>query len=312
MAEPFRITEPGFYPDISSADYFADPCPQPSLTQSVAKILLERSPLHAWHAHPRLNPDYQPDNDTKFDVGNIAHKLMLGRGKDIVVLEFDDWRTKAAKDQRDLAAAGGKLAVLGKHYSKATRMVKAAREQIANIGGYDMLFDPAHGYGEQVIAWREDTMWCRQMIDWLNADYSIFADYKTTQMCAAADVLGRQMASAGWPIQAAMADRGLNVLDPDGKDNRIYLFVVQEDTPPYALNVVEISKDVMMLGAKRLDIAVRMWRKAFADNRWPGYPPRIVTPEMPSWAEQQWLDREIVDAAQQRVPARHADNLMAG
>jgi hypothetical protein len=86
----------------------------------VAKILLDRSPLHAWHAHPRLNPDYRHDDDTKFDVGNIAHKLMLGRGKDIVVLEFDDWRTKAAKDAREAAAAAGKLAVLGKHFARPT------------------------------------------------------------------------------------------------------------------------------------------------------------------------------------------------
>jgi hypothetical protein len=107
------------------------PCPAPSLTQSVAKILLEKSPLHAWHAHPRLNPDYQHDDATKFDIGNIAHKMLLGRGKEIVVLEdFDDWRTKAAKEAREEAAAAGKLAVLGKHAARADRMVNAAREQL--------------------------------------------------------------------------------------------------------------------------------------------------------------------------------------
>jgi hypothetical protein len=79
--------KPGIYTDMTAADYHADPCPNPSLTQSVAKVLLQRSPLHAWHAHPRLNPDYQHDDATKFDIGNIAHKMLLGRGKEIVVLE---------------------------------------------------------------------------------------------------------------------------------------------------------------------------------------------------------------------------------
>lgn len=313
MSEPFRIASPGVYRDIAAQDYYRDPCPSPSLTQSVAKILLERSPLHAWHAHPRLNPDYQHDDDRKFDVGNIAHSLLIGRGKDIVVLEFDDWRTKAAKDARDLAEKGGKLAVLGKHYSKAARMVKAAREQLELRPGLQSLFKPDFGDGEVMLAWREESIWCRQLVDWLSCDLITFADYKTTQECAAAGALGRKMVNDGWPIQAAMAARGLNKLSSPSSQRR-YLFVVQEDDPPYALNVVELSADIMMLGAKRLDIAFGMWARAFTDDRWPSYPIDIVKPEMPGWAEQQWLDREIAEAARERVPQnnRHADNVLAG
>src|SRR5215472_13975214 len=74
------ISAPGFYPDINAETYFSDPIIRPSLTQSLCKILLERSPLHAWYAHPRLNPDYAPDDDTKFDIGNLAHTLLLGKG----------------------------------------------------------------------------------------------------------------------------------------------------------------------------------------------------------------------------------------
>src|SRR4051812_33404504 len=160
------ITTAGIYTDISAADYHADPCPTASLTQSIAKVLLAKSPLHAWHAHPRLNPDYQHDDATKFDVGNIAHKMLLGRGKEIVVIEgFDDWRTKAAKDQREEAAAAGKLAVLGKHAARADRMAIAAREQL-ELRGVGDLFG-ATGNSEVVIAWQEGKIWLRQMIDWL-------------------------------------------------------------------------------------------------------------------------------------------------
>src|SRR5262245_44641936 len=118
---PMKIEKPGIYFDFPTAAYFADPCPAPSLTQSIAKILLERSPLHAWHAHPRLNPDYKPDDDTKFDIGNVAHKLMIGRGKDIEQLpeKYEDWRTKDAKQWREAAASQGKLAVLGHQYQRA-------------------------------------------------------------------------------------------------------------------------------------------------------------------------------------------------
>ena len=100
--------KPGIYREFPVADYYADPAPTPSLTQSLAKIIIERSPLHAWHAHPRLNPDFERDDPTKYDVGNIAHALMLGRGKDLVVLEtFDDWRTNDAKKRRARSPRGG-------------------------------------------------------------------------------------------------------------------------------------------------------------------------------------------------------------
>ena len=305
-----KITEPGIYPGVASSDYFADPCIEPSLTQSVAKILLDQSPLHAWHAHPRLNPDYQHDDDKKFDIGNIAHALLIGRGKDIVVLEFDDWRTKAAKEARDTAASAGKLGVLGKHYSKAERMVKAAREQL-ELRGLGNLF--REGNGEVVTAWQEGDIWLRQMIDWLTPDRLIFADYKTTDMSVAPHNLGRQMATASWHIQAAMGDRGLAALSRAEKHRR-FLFVVQETDAPYCLNVVEIGRDPLVLGHKMLDNAVETWRRCMKADRWPGYPAEIISPEFPGWAEQQWLAREIHEAAQDRIPqhGRHADNLLAG
>ncbi len=35
-----------------------DPAPAPSLSSTLARLLLRRSPAHAWHASPRLNPDW--------------------------------------------------------------------------------------------------------------------------------------------------------------------------------------------------------------------------------------------------------------
>ena len=104
------ITAPGIYTDFPVDQYRADPCPQPSLTQSIAKVILDHSPLHAWHAHPRLNPRFVQDEEKKFDIGNTAHALLIGRGKSIAVIDADDWRTKAAKEAREAAAfAKGKI-----------------------------------------------------------------------------------------------------------------------------------------------------------------------------------------------------------
>lgn len=298
------ITKPGIFYDMPTSEYFADPCPQPSFSQSLGKILLEKSPLHAWHAHPRLNPDYHADEDKKFDGANIAHKMLIGRGKDIVTLEFNDWRTKAAQEAREAAAAAGQIAVLGKHYALADRMVKAAREQL-EFRGLDILF--RDGQGEVVIAWQEKPsgIWCRQMIDWLTGNGKIFADYKTTGESAAPHALAVKMATDGWDIQAAMAERGLNILD--GATPRRFLFVVQETERPYCLSIVEMSESVLTMGRKKLAAAMHLWQRCVSVDRWPGYPSEIVVPEYPGWAESKWLDREQVE-----FPNIPSDLIMAG
>ncbi len=148
------ITEPTMAFDFPGADYFADPTPTPSLTQSIAKILLERAPAHARLAHPRLNPDWQPDEPTKYDIGNIAHTLLLGRGKDLVVIEGDDWvKDKKAKGKaRAAAQADGKLGVLSRDLAIGAAMAAAAREQLAERG-YGQDWD--EGHAEVMIAWAE-------------------------------------------------------------------------------------------------------------------------------------------------------------
>jgi PDDEXK-like domain of unknown function (DUF3799) len=297
-----KIDKPGMYPNMSELDYRSDPCPAPSLTQSLAKIILAKSPLHAWHASPALNPDYRHDDDRKFDIGNIAHRLLLGRGKDIIVLEFENWMTKAAKEAREVAASAGKLAVLSKHYSKAEAMVRAAHEQLQNRGLGD-LFEDGHGLSEVVTAWQENGIWMRQMIDRVTTDLRTFADFKSTELSAAPHQLSRMMTNAGWPIQAAMGERGLDVLDEKTQGRRRYLFVVQEVEKPYALTVAEIGEAALTMGRKQLDMAVSMWRHCIETNRWPGYPEEVAHPEYPGWFETQWLDREIThDEHRKREP----------
>ena len=53
-ADPTPPTErkAQFRLDLSPADYFAEPCPEPALTSSGIGTLIGRSPLHFWHEHP--------------------------------------------------------------------------------------------------------------------------------------------------------------------------------------------------------------------------------------------------------------------
>jgi hypothetical protein len=291
------IDKPGIFRDMSPADYFADPCPQPSLTQSIAKVLIDRSPAHARLEHPRLNPERRDDGgdySKALAIGNAAHKLILGRGKQVHVIDAPDFRTGSAKSARDAAALAGFTPILQKHHSASEDLAIAVRRQL-NEFGLVRAFREGCGNGEVVIAWQEDGVWFRSMIDWVDNSSPTCFDLKTSGRSAAPHAVPQTMAEAGWPIQAAFQERGLDVLDPDNAGRRRFLFVMVENEPPYAVSVHELTKAVMMIGRKQLAYAVRTWRDCIESGDWPAYPPLINMPEYPGWREHQWLAREIAE-----------------
>ena len=294
--DAFRLSEPGIYTGIDAAAYHADPAPEPSLTQSIAKILLERSPRHAQVAHPRLNPDYEPDDDAKYDIGNIAHCLLLGRGKAFDVVDYSDWRTKAAQETRKLAAAAGKIAVLEKDHTRASAMAMAALHQLIERG-FEFDWAPGAADAEAVVAWSENDIWLRCMIDWLSADRRKVWDLKTTSASAAPHQIAGKMENDGWTIQAAMHERGLNAVHPESAGRREHLFICQETQPPFALTIVRLPESALQLGRRRLNVAIGLWSDCIRRNEWPAYPSAVVVPHVPEWSESRWLNREIEEFA---------------
>lgn len=304
------ITKPGIYPDMPSADYFADPTPEPSLTQSIAKVLIERSPLHAKCEHPRLRDPVAPDDEPAEKyvkaqaIGNAAHLMMIRRGKELAIADFDSWRTKEAKAFREEAEAAGKTPILVSHFETATKMVNVARRQLIECD-CPIAFADGEGQGEVCIAWQEGETWFRSLIDWMPQYMDVFYDYKTTAMSVAPHGINRLMVDAGWDVQAAMHERGLAILDPGigaKPTKRRYRFVAQEQDPPFALIVCELPDDVIAMGARKLEYAVRLWRMCMRAGIWPAYPPEIYRPEYPAYADSAWLNREIHEAARERAP----------
>lgn len=300
------ISAPGIYRDMDSASYFADPAPEPSLSQSIAKVLLDHSPLHAKLEHPRLRPaaieDDEPDAEKYVKaqaIGNAAHKILLGRGKEIDVLEYDNFRSKEAKLARDLAEKAGRVVILEKHMTNAEQMVAAALSQIdrheANLTFKD-------GSGEVAIICEQAGVWLRSLVDWLGHDLRRCDDYKSGGVSVAPHVIGLRMVDQGWDIQAAMQERILDVLDPKGAGRRKHRFIAQENTPPYALTICEMSESVMTMGRKKLAAAIGLWKVCSKLNRWPGYTTRIITPEYPGFKESQWLGRELSGEFEQPDP----------
>lgn len=309
-----KITVPGIYRGVASADYFADPCIEPSLSQSLAKIIIERSPLHGKFEHPRLTPLHPEDEDhERYDkakaIGNAAHKIILGRGKDLEIIQSSDFRNKAAKEARDAAYAAGKEPVLEKHLATATDMVAAALSQLEKHEASDAF---QNGAGEVVLVWQEDGIWFRQMVDWLHDDLLTVDDMKTTGLSVAPHTLGMMMVNAGWDVQAAMAERGLAILDPTNAGRRRFRFIAQENDAPYALTVAQMGEAALTMGRKKLEVAAGIWRVCIETGHWPGYTRHTVIPEYPGFRENQWLEREVNEFSEPIKRGPMLKSLMGG
>lgn len=295
--------KPGIYRDFDVTAYHADPCPEPSFSQSIGKILIDYSPLHAKVAHPRLTTRELADAEEKYvkaqAIGDAAHALMIGRGKDLAVGAFDSWRTKEAQLFRTKAIEQGKTPILDEHFNQAHALLRAATVQLEAHEEKDCF---KHGTGEVALIWQEGKIWFRCLVDWLHADLVTADDFKTTAMSVAPHALGMLASNAGWEIQAAMIERGLNALDTGKPKRRKIRFIAQEQDPPNALSVMVMTDPWMIMGRKKLEHAIGIWSNCITRKQWPGYPPYAVTPEYPGWKESQWLNREIHEAAEDRKP----------
>lgn len=283
--------KPGVY-DLAAAAYHADPAEQPSLSSSIAKLLVNASPRHAFTAHPRLNPDFEQGGDAKFDLGTVFHAVFL-EGRDVVEpLAFPDWRTNDAKALRAEARAAGKIPLLVEQWQEVQEMVAAVREQVPHLDVDPPMF--TDGKPEQTVVWDEDGVTCRALVDWLRDDYSAVHDVKTTGVSANPESWKRTLYSIGADIQVAMNKRGVKAvtgIDPD------FVFLVCETEPPYLVKPVRLAASALAVAEDKVGWALRMWKTCLASGEWPGYGPEVFEVEVPAWEEARWLEKTWVEAA---------------
>lgn len=288
------INAPGIY-DIPAAEYHADPVATPSLSNSIAKILATQTPLHAKMAHPRLNPDFEREHPTKFDLGNAAHEFLLKGLSRIGVVKADDWKTKDARALREQFIAEGKTVLLSREMDAVERMVDAIREAIKEHGDSSDAF--VGGTSEQTIVWPEQVgdqrIWCRSMIDWLPPsdpaarEIKVY-DLKTTTN-ASPQEWRRRAFDLNFDMQAAFYSRGLQELL--GREVE-FRFVVVEVEPPHAVSVVALDQVGLDLGARKVERAMYQWAKCIATGHWPGYAPFTQFISPPPWEIAAVEDRE--------------------
>lgn len=281
---------PGIY-DIKDAEYHSDCCPEPSLSASLAIVLCNDSPAHAMIRHPRLTDTPIDDESTAMDIGTVAHALMLQGLSIAEVLDFPDWRTKEAKQRRDAIREAGGIPILAKNWKHVEAMVRAAHQQLERHMDASDAF--TGGKAEQALIWQDSGVWCRSKLDWLRDDRRFVDDYKTTGNSANPEIISKTLFGAGWDVQAAFYLRGLKAIEPNA--DPVFRFVVQEVNPPYALSVIALGPDALMIGEKKVQFAIDTFRECLQSGDWPGYPRRTCYATLPAWQESRWLQKEMTE-----------------
>lgn len=296
------ISKPGIY-DIPAEVYHADPCPTPSLSSSIAKVLSERTPWHAWNEHPRLNPDYQPEYSRAMEFGSVAHAVMLRDTRELRIIKAQNYNSQAAQVARDMARKSGLVPVLEPHFERAVRMVEMGRAQIAasedNRGAF------TNGKPERTLIWKERVgkgkfIWCRVRLDWLPDDYqtnagTIFPDYKSTERSAAPEDWGHSFQSLGNEIQDAFYRRAIKAVLGVHYEPR-FLFYVQEQHPPFALCVYGADPALKHEADAEVERAIQLWGECIHSGEWPGYPKHTVWISPKPWIETRRQQRLAYEA----------------
>lgn len=284
--------------DVSEEQYFADPCQTPSLSQSIAKVLVTQSPLHAWTYHPKLgaleNPDIDVERQSKQkDDGHIVHRMLLGKGADVEIVHgFDNWKKKAAQTLRDEIKEAGRLPVLAHHYEDLEAASETIKGNLMTQFGID-LNEPG-GESEIALEWSEDgangPVLCRGRMDRIQFNRGLIYDVKTIYS-AHPEVCGKQAVELGRDIQNAAYTSAVSKLRPDLAGRVEMLFLHVEIEPPYAIYPGPLDGELRELGRQRWERAIYVWEECLRTGRWPAYTNRITPIRAPGWAVTRWMEK---------------------
>lgn len=309
---PAIIQAPGLF-RLPPQAYHADPCPRPSLSAGVAKILIDKTPMHARRVHPRLNKAFDPvqsqENTRSTAFGACCHELMLGihDGEEslIDVIRADNYTegadgiAKANREARDASIAEGRVPVLKPDYERALECVEAARAQIDIVADWP-------GESEITAIAEIGDVWCRCLSDRLADDHRTIIDPKFGAFSGNASAWNKHAINMGYDIVQGHYRTVLAEIEGVDVSKIDYLFLAVEDKPPYAAQLIRLPVEHRDSGLEKAAYARGLFGECLKHNRWPGHGTHVHEGEAVGWDVQRWeirkLDQQIATYVDAHAP----------
>ena len=236
-----------------------------------------------------------PDEEKSpaFVFGSACHKKVLEPktfGDEYAVAPNVDKRTKEGKETwaQFVQENEGKDIVSTDDYNTMCEMADA----IKRCPLADKLIN-GKGETEKAFFWVDpetgEKCKCKadRIVTWKRRTYIV--DYKTT---AAADTFrfNSSVWKYGYQFQAAMYAEGWKIANKKKKLPG-FLFVAQEKKPPYSVNVIEVSEEVMNAGLAKFHELMEKYHNCKVLDVWPGYVGDVPNDAfVPGWMEREMED----------------------
>jgi len=260
----------GIVHGMSDAEYHS----KPELSSTEARLLLQSPAKYRWR---KDNPPLV-DDSPKFDIGKAVHAKVLGQGAEVVVVEADDWRSKAARDARQEARDAGKAPLLTREFEAVNAMAEAvlsnatARALLSQAGDTEVsLFTDVDGVPTRSrFAFLPEQSGAR----------TVAVDLKTT-VDASKKAFEASVARYEYPVQRAWYLDDWRVLT--GETNAEMVFCAVEKEPPYLVATYQVPTVWAEKGHVMAQRARELWAECTASGVWPGYPEQIQLLDEPVW-----------------------------
>ena len=272
----------GIYSSIADTVYHADPT---SLSSSGARTLSNQTAeqfFHDQHQPPKPKPQY--------DFGHAAHKMVLGEGGQIAVL---DPAKHGLKEDGKPSLKPSATAMWKKEEAKARELgksviTKAQMESAQRMAGRVFEHELAakllrRGSAEMSGYWHDDETSARLRFrpDWITDGLArtICVDYKSA-VSADPRHFERAVFDYGYHQQQAWYEDGLAEI---GITDAGFVFIVQQKTPPFSVSVCQIKPEHVDLGRQLNRKAIRLFAECQSSGVWPGFAPIIHEVSLTNW-----------------------------
>ena len=201
--------------------------------------------------------------------GSLVHKLLLepeAFDEDFAIMPDVDRRTKAGKEAfaSFLSGAEEKTIITLDDYKKASEMAQKAKET-------PFVNKLLNGEHEKAFYWNDDLTneLCKIRLDCISeiSGKKIIVDYKTTAN-ASTDSFMRSAINYGYDFQAAMYCEGY---EKSTGEKPLFVFIVQEKEPPYAVNILQADEYFLKRGYDIFRELVGIYHDCKESGNWYGY-----------------------------------------
>lgn len=298
------IEKPGIYAGVPMHVYHgADLTPEPSISSSGLRKIVNESPAHYWVDCPYNKQAIERKEREAFTLGRAAHHLLLGeedfRTNYVVRPEkYDSWRTTESKQWKMQQEMAGRTVLLKSD-------IEIIRGMAASLGRHPLINPQGdnggilNGLVEHTIVWQcKDTgVWCKARPDVIPLDSDMFADLKTTTSVLD-DELKKTIAQYAYHQQGALIGEGWHAVT--GGKASMFSLVFVEKSPPFCCRVVALADEDLIRGERQNLQAKKVFAECLKTGEWPG--PGSHDGEfmyLPTWAQTR-IDRalELLEAAE--------------